>query len=430
MLLPIDRIQRPPDCGGDALTRDRARRREPLRVTFPTADDYAREFDENLLHMGLFVPMSEDLPVRAQVEIVVVVPDGGPEIPGRGEVSYTVDTTDAAQHDTQPGVGLHLLEFDLDTAQRARDAIRESQTEAALQPPEQREAVRIPAPIRVRYCTREAFEEGLVRDISFGGVYLRTEEPFPLGTSVQLTFVRPLDGKEMVVDGEVARTPLVGNDQGPGIGMGIRFLPMSPGKRRELDRFVRYVGLRRRAGTAQEVRGRVQDTGMDSLVQLFCETDREGELVLRRGDEAGRIEFKESRIVRAELPSCGVQGKRALFRMMTWEDGEFEYHSRAVDEGAGFDRSGSQLLREGMRMRAEIGSWHRRIPEDRRIEVGPAIHDGRMMLPDGLRPVLESLLEAPTVSVALDRLGKTDVEAYRILGTLERRGIIRFRPAR
>ena len=70
-----------------------------------------------------------------------------------------------------------------------------------LQSPAKSRATRIPARLRVRYRTREEFEEGLTRDISLGGLYLRTEEPYHIGTNLQITVVRPLDGREMIVEG-------------------------------------------------------------------------------------------------------------------------------------------------------------------------------------------------------------------------------------
>ena len=49
-------------------------------------------------------------------------------------------------------------------------------------------------------------------------------------------------------------------------------------------------------------------------------------------------------------------------------------------------------------------------------------------LPESLRSLIEILPERPTISQALGRLGRTDLDAYRILGTLQDRGLIRVRP--
>jgi uncharacterized protein (TIGR02266 family) len=417
MLLPIDVIRRaagggePPGGGG-----------RPFRVTFRSPEEFAREFDDNLRNMGLFVPTYESRAVRDVVAFVVVVPGTGEEIAGTGEVIYQIEVADARERGRRPGRGLQVLQFDMAAAARARQAIRETQAEAILRPPEQRVAVRIPARLRVRYRTRAEFQEGLTRDISLGGVFLRTEEPYPVGTAIQVTFVRPLDGREMVVQGEVARTPLVTAENGPVIGMGVRFLELTPQKRLDLDRFVRYVDLRRRAQTAQELRGRVQDTGVESVIHVCCEADRDGELILRRGGEAGRIEFKGSRIVRAELPDRGVRGERAFFRMMTWDAGEFEYRPRAVEPAGDLDREGRGMVREGLRVRTEVGEWARSLPADRRLRPGPALD--RAQPPAAAKPVLDLLPQRPTVAEILDRVGRNDLEAYRILGHLRQRGLV------
>ncbi|MGD8375516.1 MAG: PilZ domain-containing protein, partial [Acidobacteriota bacterium] len=339
------------------------------------------------------------------------------------EVSYTVDPSSGRPG----GVGLHLHEFDLEAARRARAAIRAHQNDELLRPPEQRGAVRIPARLRVRYRGRKAFEQGLTRDISNGGAFLRTDEPYPVGTALDLVFVRPPDGRELLVPAEVVRDPVILDGRGPGIGMGIRFRSMDVRERRNLERFVGYVDLRRRAHTAAEVRGRLQDAGVEGIIHLFCGTDRSGELVLRARDGAGRIEFRDSRILRAELPEAGVHGERALFRMMTWEQGDFEYRRRAVPEGGDLERRGAQLVREGLQIRARLAAWRQRLPGSRRIAPGPRWQAVRLeAVPQTLRPFLETLPTCPTVAQSLDRLGRNDLDAYRILGTLHQRGLIRL----
>lgn len=399
-------------------------RHDILHVAFATPEAFVREFDENLENMGLFVPTERKVALREVLDVLVAVP-GGPAIAGRGEVSYTVDPSSGRP----AGVGLHLHEFDLEAARRARAAIRAHQNDELLRPPEQRGAVRIPARLRVRYRSRAAFEQGLTRDISNGGVFLRTEEPYPPGTALDLVFVRPLDGRELLVPAEVVRDPVILDGTGPGIGMGLRFRSMDLRERRNLERFVGYVDLRRRAHTAAEVRGQLQDAGVEGIIHLFCETDRSGELVLRAQDGAGRIEFRESRILRAELPDTGVHGERALFRMMTWEQGDFEYRRRAVPEGGDLERRGAHLVREGLQVRARLAAWRRRLPGPARIVPGPRWEGGRIdAAPRALRPFLESLGTSPTVAESLDRLGRNDLDAYRILGKLHERGLIRLPP--
>ena len=108
----------------------------PWRVTFHDSHTFAEEFDRNLVKGGLFVPTDILLPVRAAVDFVLVVPFSQAEIVGKGEVIYVIDQREAIRRGMRPGVGLHLLEFDMDVAKEARRVIGEVLTQAALQPPE------------------------------------------------------------------------------------------------------------------------------------------------------------------------------------------------------------------------------------------------------------------------------------------------------
>ena len=76
---------------------------------------------------------------------------------------------------------------------------------------------------------------------------------------------------------------------------------------------------------------------------------------------------------------------------------------------------------------ANVGN-RKRFPADRHIEAGPGLPAGsETAIPEAVRSLVEILPEGPTVSSALDRLGKTDLDAYRLLAALQDRRIIQFR---
>ena len=142
----------------------------PWRVTFHDSQTFADEFDRNLVKGGLFVPTDIMLRGRAVVDFVLVVPYSQEEILGKGEVIYVIDQREASRRGIRAGVGLHLLEFDMDMAKEARRVIGEVMTQAALQPPEQRQDVRIQARLKVQYQGGSWNEVALTRDISKGGL--------------------------------------------------------------------------------------------------------------------------------------------------------------------------------------------------------------------------------------------------------------------
>ena len=72
----------------------------------------------------------------------------------------------------------------------------------------------------------------IARNISAGGMFLETPEPFPLGTEVHVHFEQ--DGESMVARGEVKNHYFFNYAEGPSAqslsGMGIRFLHFEAGK--------------------------------------------------------------------------------------------------------------------------------------------------------------------------------------------------------
>jgi len=72
-----------------------------------------------------------------------------------------------------------------------------------------------------------------VEDVSMGGVFLRCDDPLPVGTHVQLRFSILGDDVETIEGvGEV-----VNQRSGNKLGMGIRFVSLTPQSQKFLEKF-------------------------------------------------------------------------------------------------------------------------------------------------------------------------------------------------
>jgi Tfp pilus assembly protein PilZ len=70
---------------------------------------------------------------------------------------------------------------------------------------------------------------GIARNISDGGMFIETCDPYPLGSRMQVTFSLPSGETEMTAVGEVVHLCFLNRTAGGGrreimVGMGIRFL--------------------------------------------------------------------------------------------------------------------------------------------------------------------------------------------------------------
>ena len=398
----------------------------PWRVDFPDSQTFAEEFDRNLVKGGLFVPTDNLLPVRTVVDFVLVVPFSQAEIAGRGEVIYVIDPGEATRRGIRPGVGLHLVEFDMDVAKAARRVIGQVLTQAALQPPEQRQAVRIPARLKVKYQNGSWSEVALTRDISKGGLFLLTPRPLSHGTTLQVSLIQSAKGPDLVLQSEVVRADMAQLPEPHPEGVGLLFQEMSQAHRKRTDRFVACLDLRRRSLRAPKMRGRLDEAGVENIIRIFARCGQDGELVLRHGCNAGKISFQSERVVRAELPGPDLFGPKAFFQMMTWESGEFEYHACRVTPAAGLNHSPEDLLRDGRGLKAQTAQWRHRMPGNRRLMPGPRLDPSALCVPVEALPLVKMLPSSPCISEVLEQLGFSDLETYRLIENLRSRGLVRL----
>jgi uncharacterized protein (TIGR02266 family) len=84
---------------------------------------------------------------------------------------------------------------------------------------EKRQHVRIPVELTVSYASRGDLQMDLVTDISAGGLFVRTNNPQPVGTEIDLSVVIGPTGPRISVKGRVTWR----REHEPHKGMGIEF---------------------------------------------------------------------------------------------------------------------------------------------------------------------------------------------------------------
>ncbi len=120
------------------------------------------------------------------------------------------------------GVGVEFTEIDPDDRQRILRVILRRLTE-------QRKFPRKPLVTQVEYDAGSFL--GVSRDISVGGMFISTEQGLPLDTPARLRFNLEDGGPVLVVPAEVVYSV-------EKLGIGMRFLDLSPGDRNRIDVYV------------------------------------------------------------------------------------------------------------------------------------------------------------------------------------------------
>ena len=107
---------------------------------------------------------------------------------------------------------------------------------------ERRRSPRSPLEVRVDYTTVDAFFSEFTRDINAGGIFIETENPPALESTVCLRFQLPGSPEAIKVGGRVVR--VTDGDAAEPPGMAIEFENLDAVARRRIDEIVRTLRSR------------------------------------------------------------------------------------------------------------------------------------------------------------------------------------------
>jgi CheY-like chemotaxis protein len=171
--------------------------------------------------------------------------------------------------------------------------------------------------------------------------------------------------------------------------------------------------------------GALSDMGVVDLIQTI-DVSRKSGLVHVTDDRGtkGTLFFRAGKVVDAELST--LQGEDAVYRLLTWSDGEFEFVFRNVRRKDNIEMSSQGLLMEGMRRLDEWGRLLEQLPPlDSRFEVDYSeLADRLAELPDELNSILRLFDGVRTLMEVIDACEYGDLEALTVISKLYFEGLI------
>ena len=176
------------------------------------------------------------------------------------------------------------------------------------------------------------------------------------------------------------------------------------------------------------VEGQLSQLALADLLQLFHVSQKSGRVDLRRDSEAGssesgRVLLRVGEIVHAEIGP--IAGEKALFRLLAWDRGEFNFASGAVTEESTLDKPTRALLQEGLRQNQELALHADSLPP---LDSNVHLKIRRSSLPVVIHPLTQEVLlvlEAfSRVREVVDHCSFPDYQVLRTLRTLSERGMI------
>ncbi len=227
-----------------------SRRDVRFRVRFPAQLRHGRKvwslFTEDVSFRGVFVRTDTPPPLRALVELRLLIPPGHVAFTTHGMAVHVV-VPDNGMGRT-PGVGVELYGLDREAREEWEEFVRQvsvscppSEDQAPLvsaAPPKEpirRRSKRHTAVLRVQVETMRDLYELYTGDVSNGGMFIATEVELAPRTQVVVHVPHPESDEVFLLDAVVRH-----RQNTPGLsGVGVEFAPMDRARRHQFLDFVR-----------------------------------------------------------------------------------------------------------------------------------------------------------------------------------------------
>jgi Tfp pilus assembly protein PilZ len=294
-----------------------------LRISFEDAAAFQREYLQNLVNGGVFIstPLAFELREAVSVEITLVFCKKKLRV--NGEVVHLVPR-EMAQVGGAQGVAVQF-EGSVQEIRRNLEPLVIACGVPLVPPPEPGipRAPRVAARVAARIEGVGEAIPGHTRNLSRSGalVAIQGESPI-LGERVRLTLADPNTGERMKVKARVARQV---EKEGAVSAVGVEF-EATPARRQEMERFIEKVQTSEHARRLGGIRGAISSLGAQDLLQMFGTASQTGTLIFHRGEEEASVGFQGGMLRYARLGA--VTGMKALVRMLSWREGNFEFHTR------------------------------------------------------------------------------------------------------
>ena len=162
------------------------------------------------------------------------------------------------------------------------------------------------------------------------------------------------------------------------------------------------------------------------LLQILTINRREGVLKIFAGegsDLQGNVFLKDGVLLNATLDL--LENKKALFRLLTWQEGSFEFHPMHVKTESKFSTSTSNLVMEGLRQFDELKRMRELFPDD---EATLKTRIPLAKLPPNMNPVACDILclldTCSTVKEIIEKSSYPDLETYEKIAELISKNIL------
>ena len=291
-----------------------------LAVNFLTREEFEAAFARELFGGAVFVPTVNRLPAGQRVRVVFALLFCENRFELEGEVVASLPAP-IATAGAAPGVSVQFRE----PPKELREHIeRMSGIQLVDAPPPNadfpRAEPRFPAraPVLLGIDGRAVSAE--MADVSYNGMLVMLPAvDLDDVKDLRVAIDHPKTGARIQLKSRIANQTRC--DDGVMV-VGLQFL-YDFDRADEVARFVDELRSFHHARALATVSGSLADTPLESVLETFAGISNSGTLRLMRGDERGKIVYQEGEILYVTIGL--VSGAKALDRLFTWGDAQFEF---------------------------------------------------------------------------------------------------------
>ncbi len=355
--------------------RQTSRKTSEVRVRYRTHDEYITRYSDNISRGGVFIRTLHFLPINTVLRLKLLLPGEESEIPVIARVAHVIGTDQAGELDRAPGMGLEFL----DLAPEGKEVLHDTFLECVdrQDPAAERSQLKGTRILLVE-------DEGLVQR-KIGSLFMRRGLRIALaGTGAEALTKCIKDPPDLILsdirmpamDGwtflrlikaraGLAEVPFVflasvvsAHERQKAYELGADdFISKTTPPDEILTRVERTLSKYRESpdemSSRRVLHGDLDLVALPTLLQMLMTEEKTGLLRVKNRQCQALVHVREGRPVGCVLEPFDLTGREALFELLDWEAGKFEF---AADEYEGPDEiqmNALQLLIEHSRIKDE-----------------------------------------------------------------------------
>lgn len=170
--------------------------------------------------------------------------------------------------------------------------------------------------------------------------------------------------------------------------------------------------------------GRLEEMGLLDLLQVIDVSRRSGELQIEHRGQRGSLSFKDGQLLDAEMGH--LTGTDAIFRLLTWEFGQYEFDFNAVPKPKRIEKTIAQVKEEGLKRLDQWNQMCGQLPSlDTVLRVDRSAVEGRGEALSAEMSILLSLFDGRrTMQEVIDQANLPDLKVLNTMTLLYFEGLV------